>query len=110
MNEFLGAVVVAASVQQVNQAIKQLGFNSINDLTNAIRQLDIEIAKSKDDGRPYLEKEKLREQYIALQKEYEAAVKEAEEKEKAKKTTAIIILIVFVVISFIIMAVVLATI
>ena len=110
MNEILGAVVVASSVEKINESIKQLGFNNINDLTSAIRQLDIEIAKSKDDGKPYSEKEKLREQYVTLQKEYEVAVQEAENKRKQRNGIAAGILIVFFIIAFIIFAVWIASI
>ena len=102
MNEILGAALVATSLAQVNESIKQLGFNNINDLTNAIRQLDIEIAKSKDDGKPYAEKEKLRNQYIQLQNNYEKSVKEAEEKRKSRVAAVLGITLGLLIVSVII--------
>ena len=101
MNELLGAAVVASSLSEINRSIKSLGFNDYNDLVSAIRQLDIEIAKSKDDNKPYEEKAKLREEYIALKNQYEAAHQLEEERKKKNTAVAVTIFTVVLVIAFI---------
>ena len=104
MNEIFGALIVAASIQEMNKTLQLKGFNDYKDLISAIRQLDIEIAKAKDEGRPCDEKIKLRNDYYKLQKQYEEAEQRQKNKEKTAVTIAVIVLVGF----FIILAVVLA--
>ena len=82
MNELLGAVIVASSLSEINNSIKSRGFNDYNDLVSAIRHLDIEIAKSKDDNKPYEEKLKLRDEYVELKNQYDAAYQREEERKQ----------------------------
>ena len=89
MNELLGAVIVASSLEDINNSIKSLGLNDYNDLVGVLRRLDIEIAKAKDENRPFDEMKKLRDEYFELKVQYEAAFKEKERKDK--KNTIIVL-------------------
>ena len=82
MNELLGAIIVASSLEDINNSIKSKGFNDYDDLIAAIRHLDIEIAKAKDENKPFEEKLKLRNEYINLKRQYEIAFEEKKKKDR----------------------------
>ena len=105
MNELLGAVIVASSIEDINNSIKSHGLNDYNDLVSALRRLDIEIAKSKDENRPFDEMAKLRDEYLELKVKYESAFKEKEAKEKKTMIIVLSITGAFLLILFLFLAI-----
>lgn len=87
-NNNLFQIAAIASLQQINNSIKELGFNSYGELCNAINQLKIEIAKNKDKGETTTELEILLDEYVSIKEQYD---KENDEKIKSHKITIAII-------------------
>ena len=91
-NDGLFQIATIASLQQINNSIKELGFNSYHELCNAINQLKIEIAKNKDKGETTTELEILLDEYISIKEQYdEQRTKENDEKIKNRKINIAII-------------------
>ena len=63
-------------LKDVVNEMQSKGLNRYSDLIQAIGNLDIEIAKAKDNGLPFEEKQKLRNEYTSLKDRYDVAAKE----------------------------------
>lgn len=86
-NNNLFQIAAIASLQQINNSIKELGFNSYGELCNAINQLKIEIAKNKDKGETTTELEILLDEYVSIKEQYD---KENLENKKRYKQAMIV--------------------
>ena len=81
-NDGLFQIATIASLQQINNSIKELGFNSYGELCNAINQLKIEIAKNKDKGETTTELEILLDEYVSIKEQYDKENLENKERYK----------------------------
>ena len=82
-NNGLFQLAALTTLASINQSINRLGFNSIDDLTSKIRDIEIQIASLKDQGVEPTELEELKNNYQAVvQKYYEESKKEAEKRKE----------------------------
>ena len=85
-NNGLFQLAALTTLASINQSINRLGFNSIDDLTSKIRDIEIQIASLKDQGVEPTELEELKNNYQAVvQKYYEESKKEAEKRKEKKR-------------------------
>lgn len=101
-NSSLIGVAVVASLVKINQAINELGYNDYKELCGAISNLEIEIAKNEDEGKPNKKLKTLLNKYLEVRQSYNEALEKQRQEEKSRKTKAAIIFSVFSVIAIII--------
>ena len=63
------------SKEEAKEIIKSYGFSDPKGLSEAIANLDLEIANAKDNNQPFEEKQKLRDKYALLKHHYDLADK-----------------------------------
>ena len=99
-NNNLNQMAMVASTVAISKAIRELGFNSENELRTAIRTLEIEIAKAEDAGQPCDKLKALKEEYSQVLAKHEEEVAEKQRKDKEATVTALVIFGVIAVIAF----------
>lgn len=100
-NNNLNQMAMVASTVAISKAIRELGFNSENELRTAIRTLEIEIAKAEDAGQPCDKLKTLKEEYSQVLTKHEEEVAEKQKRDKEVATAFLAIFGVAMAIFFI---------
>ncbi len=98
VNKTLKDVAVVASLNNISKELKSAGFTNIDNLDIAIKNLEVEIAVSRDKGEDCSHKQALYENYTILRKKYFDEI----EKEKKKRKKIVIIMFSVIIAFFII--------
>ena len=100
-NSNLNQMAMVAGTVAISKAIRELGFNSENELRSAIRTLEIEIAKAEDAGQPCDKLKTLREEYSQVLAKHEEEIAEKQKKDKEVATAVLVIFGIVMAILFI---------
>ena len=99
LNSLIGVAAVVG-LEKINQSINELGYSDYKELCGAISNLEIEIAKKEDEGKPNKNLKTLLNKYLEIRQSYDEAIEKQRQEEKSRKTA--IIFSVFSVIAIII--------